>query len=168
MMIRELAPFARLMRLSPALLPAAGASPRRGFSLVEVMAAAAIFGVGLAAIFSAFSGGATHFEHQRHTTHGIHLTEAKLEEILLWSSADPQLLAGTVFGPAWFDSKGFASSPGCPTAVAGVPVADPKCRYRVTWLSAAAAINNVRVVTVTTAWQERGQLRTVSFSTQRN
>ena len=140
------------------------------FSLIEVLSAAAIFGVGLAAIFSAFGSASAQFEHQRHMTHGIHLTEAKLEEILLWGNADGELTAGTTFGPNWFDSSGFAAAAGsgCPTAVTGLPAIDAKCRYRVTWSSTPGRISNVRVVTVTTAWQERGQLRTTSFSTQRN
>ena len=134
------------------------------------MAAGAIFGVGLAAIFSAFGSGAIQFEHQRHMNHGIHLTEAKLEEILLWSSADAELTPNKTFGPGWFDSNGFASvdASACPTAVDGLPPLDPNCRYRVTWSSAPGGISSVRVVTVTTAWLERGRLRSASFSTQRN
>lgn len=134
------------------------------------MAAGSLFAVGIAAIFSAFSSGAALLEHQRHTTHGIHLTEAKLEEILLWPYSDRQLEAGKTFGPVWFDSDGFASSKtaGCPTTVDGTLSANAACRYRVTWSSAPGNVDAVRVVTVTTAWQERQQLRNISFSTQRN
>jgi prepilin-type N-terminal cleavage/methylation domain-containing protein len=143
---------------------------RHGFSLIEVMAAAAIFGVGLAATFSAFSGGANLFEHQRHTTHGIHLTEGKLEELLIRASTDAELQSGTTFGPEWFDGRGFPATAGagCPTGTAGVPPGSPACRYRVTWSAAPGGINNVRVVTVQTSWNERGSERSVSFSTQRN
>lgn len=143
---------------------------RRGFSLIEVLAAGSLFAVGIAAIFSAFSNGAAQLEHQRHASHGIHLTEATLEAILLWPSGDRQLVAGKVFGPLWFDSSGFASSKaaGCPTTSVGLPAADPACRYRVTWSSEPGVVGDVRVVTVTTEWQERGALRSVSFSTQRN
>jgi prepilin-type N-terminal cleavage/methylation domain-containing protein len=140
----------------------------RGFSLVEVLAAVAIFGVGLAAIFTAFGNSAQQLEHQRHTTHSIHLTEAKLEEILLWSNSDADLVVGGSYGPTWFTAEGIVS-PGATCAdTAGLPPTTPDCRYRVTWTVTAGGIDGVRVVTVTTAWNERGVLRTTSFSTQRN
>lgn len=139
----------------------------RGFSLIEVMAAVAIFGVGLAAIFTAFGSSSQQLEHQRHMTQSIHLTEAKLEEILLWSSGDAQLAVGGPYGPVWFDADGRASA-GCPAGTSGLPTNTPACRYRVTWTVEAAGIDKVRLVTVTTAWNERGALRSTSFSTQRN
>ena len=145
-------------------------APRRaaGFSLVEVMAASAIFAVGLAAIFSAFSTSTHQFEHQRHTTYGIHLTEAKMEELLLRVSSDPQLQAGTTFGPDWFDVRGFPSTTPCPGAVSGLPPLSTSCRYRVTWSSTAGLVPQVRVTSVTTTWNEREVEKNVSFSTQRN
>lgn len=139
----------------------------RGFSLIEVMAAVAIFGVGLAAIFTAFGSSSLQLEHQRHMTHSIHLTEARLEEILLWANSDPQLAVGGPYGPVWFNADGRASS-GCPGATTGLPANTVDCRYRVTWTVAPAGIDKVRLVTVTTAWNERGALRSTSFSTQRN
>lgn len=139
----------------------------RGFSLIEVLAAVAIFGVGLAAIFTAFGSSSQQLEHQRHMTHSIHLTEAKLEEMLLWSSSDPQLAIGGPYGPSWFDSNGRASTT-CPASTTGLPANTSDCRYRVTWTVAEGEIDKVRVVTVTTEWNERGALRSTSFSTQRN
>lgn len=143
---------------------------KRAFSLVEVMAASAIFATGLAAIFSAFATSAAQFEHQRHTTYGIHLSEGKMEELLLRPSSDSELLAGTVFGPQWFDSRGFPVASGCPAATSGLPTATATCRYRVTWSSAPGQVTDppVRVTSVTTTWNERGQEKSVSFSTQRN
>jgi prepilin-type N-terminal cleavage/methylation domain-containing protein len=146
-------------------------SRSRGFSLIEVMAAAAIFAAGLAAIFTTFATASGLFEHQRHTTHGIHLAEAKMEELLLRVSSDSELVAGPTFGPQWFDSRGFAAGPGCPTATSGVPAETAACRYRVTWSSAplpGLTAASVRVTTVTTAWGERGQEKSVTFSTMRN
>jgi prepilin-type N-terminal cleavage/methylation domain-containing protein len=142
---------------------------KRGFSLIEVMAAAAILGVGLAATFSAFSGGTSLFEHQRHTTVGIHLSEGKLEELLIRASSDVELQPGTVFGPEWFDRSGIASGVAtCPASTAGTPPTSADCRYRVTWESVPGGVPKVRVLTVTTTWAERGEPKSISFSTQRN
>jgi len=141
----------------------------KGFSLVEVMAAAAILAVGLAATFTAWNNGMALFEHQRHTTHGIHLSEAKLEELLMRVSSDPELQVGTVFGPEWFTAEGLASTGiGCPATTAGMPPGTPACRYRVTWESVPGGVAKVRVVSVTTTWNERGVERRVTLSTQRN
>ncbi len=143
-------------------------SVTRAFSLIEVMAASAIFAAGLAAIFTAFGTSTTLFEHQRHMTHGIHLTEGKLEELLLRVSSDSELAAGAVFGPEWFDARAFPAPAGCPNATAGDPPATAGCRYRVTWSSSPSGVRGVRVTTVTTSWRERGGTRSTSFSTQRN
>jgi prepilin-type N-terminal cleavage/methylation domain-containing protein len=139
----------------------------QGFSLIEVLAAGAILGVGLAATFTAYGTSTQLFEHQRHTTHGIHLTEGKLEELLLRTSSDPELQVGPTFGPEWFTSEGFASSGPCPAAVA-LPPLTPECRYRVTWTTTPGGVPRVRIVTVTVAWNERGVERSLTLATQRN
>ena len=136
--------------------------------MIEVMAASAIFAVGLSAIFTAFSTSSQQFEHQRHTTQGIHLTEAKMEELLLRASSDGELQANVVFGPEWYTSQGFPAASGCPSTPTGLPPESIDCRYRVTWTSVPCGISQVRVTTVTTTWNERGGERSVSFSTQRN
>lgn len=137
--------------------------------MIEVMAASAIFAAGLAAIFTAFTTSTQQFEHQRHTTHGIHLTEGKMEELLLRVSSDVELSGGTEFGPDWYTDKGFPAASGCPTTTSGTPPEDQACRYRVTWSSTGVPnLKGVRVTTVTTSWSERGVLKSVSFSTQRN
>jgi len=143
---------------------------RPGFSLIEVMAASALFAAGLAAIFSAFATASSLFQHQRHTTYGIHLAEAKLEELLLRASSDTELVTGTVFGPQWFDSRGFPAAAGCPAAVAGLPPMTAACRYRVTWSSAPVPDLRVsiRKTTATTSWNEDGVEKSASFTTQRN
>ncbi len=141
---------------------------RRGFSLIEVMIASAIFGVGLAAVFSSFSTAAVQFEHQRHTTYALHLAEARLEELLLRLPSDSELKLGTTFGPVWYDQRGFPSSSSCPTSTTGLPPASPECRYRVTWVSRAGGIAAIREVTVTAAWNEREAERSLALLTQRN
>jgi prepilin-type N-terminal cleavage/methylation domain-containing protein len=140
----------------------------RAFSLVEVMAASAIFAVGLAAIFSAFGTSAQQFEHQRHTTYALHLAEAKMEELLLRVSSDPELAAGTTFGPNWFDMRGFPSTTACPSATTGLPALSSSCRYRVTWSSVPAQVPQVRITTVVATWNERESEKSVQFATQRN
>jgi len=132
------------------------------------MMAGAIFAVGLAGIFSAFGTAGSQFEHQRHTTQGIHLAEAKMEELLLATSTDGLLIAGVVQGPVWFDVQGFASTAGCPGATGGVPESSQNCRYRITWESAPSLVSGVRILTVTAAWAEKGQTKSLAFSTQRN
>ena len=132
------------------------------------MAASAIFAVGLGAIFTAFGTSAQQFEHQRHTTYGIHLAEGKMEELLLRVSSDPELQAGATFGPNWFDSRGFPSTTPCSAATSGLPALSIGCRYRVTWASVPALVPRVRVTTVTTSWNEREIEKRVAFSTQRN
>jgi prepilin-type N-terminal cleavage/methylation domain-containing protein len=142
---------------------------KRAFTLLEVMAAGAILGIGLAASLSAYGSGMALFEHQRHTTHGLHLAEGKLEELLLRPSSDLELQVGTVFGPEWFTSEGFASNGiGCGATTTGPPPIDERCRYRVTWQATAGRVPRVRVVTVTAAWNDRGMERTMTLSTQRN
>lgn len=140
---------------------------KRGFSVIEVMMAAAIFGIGLAGIFTAFNTAGMQFEHQRHTTQGIHLAEAKMEELLLAASTDGALLPGLIHGPAWYDPRGFASG-SCDASTTGVPASTATCRYRVTWEARPSPVPGVRILTVTTDWAERGQRRSVSFNTQRN
>jgi prepilin-type N-terminal cleavage/methylation domain-containing protein len=140
---------------------------RRAFSLVEVMVACAVFGAGLAAVFTVFNTASSLFEHQRHTTYAIHLSEAWIEELLMRPSADTELTPGPLHGPAWYDRNGFAN-PACPDIVVGPPVSTPTCRYRVTWRTAPSVVPGVRHLTVTTHWLERGRLLSTIFTTQRN
>jgi len=91
-----------------------------------------------------------------------------MEELLLRVSSDPELQAGTTFGPNWFDTRGFPSTTPCPAGVTGLPVLSTACRYRVTWSSAPALVPQVRITTVTASWNERELEKRVQFSTQRN
>jgi prepilin-type N-terminal cleavage/methylation domain-containing protein len=128
----------------------------RGFSLIEVMMAGAIFAIGLTAIYSAFRTAANQFEHQRHTTYAVHITEAVMEELLVRTSSDTDLTAGSAHGPRHYDRKGFVSA----TA----------STYKTTWeVKTNTPIPNVRQLTVTTSWTEKaaGQ-RSITFSTNRN
>jgi hypothetical protein len=124
----------------------------------------------LSFIFAAFSTATALYEHQRHMTFAIHLTEAKMEELLLRPSSDSELVAGNVFGPGWFDARGFPAAAGCPAGTSGTPALSASCRYRVTWTSTPVSglKVSIRTTTVTTAWNERGALKVTSFSTQRN
>lgn len=140
----------------------------RAFSLIEVMAAVAIFGVGLAAVFSCMNVVSQQFEHQRHTTFALHLAEARMEELLLRLANDAELVAGSDQGPVWFDQRGFVTPAGCPSSTTGTPPETTACRYRVTWRTAAAGIARMRSLAVTVAWNERGSLRSVGLTTQRN
>ena len=141
---------------------------RRAFSLVEVMAAVAIFGVGLAAVFSCLGVVTQQFEHQRHTTFALHLAEARLEELLVRVASDSEIAVGATFGPSWFDLRGFPVGAGCSTATSGLPPQSDSCRYRVTWQAAPGGIAAMRNLTVTVTWNERGASRDLSLTTQRN
>lgn len=141
---------------------------RRAFSLIEVLSAAAIFGLGLSATFTAYNTGGQLFEHQRHTTHALHLTEGKVEELLMRVSSDGELQAGPTFGPDWFTREGFAAPAACPPETSGLPDLSDDCRYRVTWSATAGNVPRVRIITVVTTWNERGAQKSLTLSTQRN
>lgn len=130
---------------------------RRGsaaFSLIEVMVAGSIFIIGLAAMFSAFRTASNQFEHQRHVTYGLHVTEATLEELLVRQLGDPLLNGG---GPVLYDARGFLTT---------VPA---QGRYSVSWTSQPnVPLVGLRTISVTTSWAEAGITRSVTLSTQRN
>ena len=124
----------------------------RGFTLIEVMMAAAIFAAGLAAVFSAFSTAALQFEHQRNTTQAIHVAEAVLEELLLRAPTDPDIAQG-VTRSSGYDNNGTPATSGF---------------FTVSWVVTAGPLAGVRHIAVTSTWAERGVAQHLSFSTDRN
>ena len=127
--------------------------PRRGFTLIEVMAAATIF----LAIFVALVSGYVHIEHlnahQRHTTHGIHIGQGMMEELLLLKRDNANLNPGSAFTRV-VNKEGAIAAGGL---------------YTVTWETTPNnPISGVNRVDVSVGWTEIQGPRSVTLFTYRN
>jgi prepilin-type N-terminal cleavage/methylation domain-containing protein len=72
-------------------------SPRgasHGFTLVEVLVAGTIFLVSLAGVLTGMNYASRQFEHQRHMSTALAVSETTMEEILMLSQNDPELAPG--------------------------------------------------------------------------
>ena len=67
-----------------------------GFSLIEVMIAAAILAVGATAILSSYATIMALVEHQRRVADAINVTQAKMEELLAVEGSSDLLFEGRV------------------------------------------------------------------------
>jgi|GEM_PF-2183918 len=61
----------------------------RAFSLIEVLVAVALFGVGIASIFQSFSTATRIARHERLTASALHACEQVMEDMLLRRIDDP-------------------------------------------------------------------------------
>jgi prepilin-type N-terminal cleavage/methylation domain-containing protein len=125
----------------------------RAFSLIEVMIASAMLGVGLAALMTAY-GQATSLEsHQERVTAALHLAEGHLENLLLRYPDSPDLSAST------HPTLGFTAD-GTPTASAPF--------FNLTWTVSPGPIPRTRRIDVTVTWTEPRGPQTLSLSTHRS
>ena len=127
----------------------------RGFSMIEVIIAAALLAVGVAGILSAYST-ATHLDnHQHRVSSALHVAEAVVEELLLLQQTDADLTAGS-HGPRGFDVDG--------NRVAGTGF------YSVTWAVSAGPHPRARRLEVKVTWTDQlgTTPRTLSLVTHRS
>lgn len=126
--------------------------PQRGFSLIEVIISAAMLGIGLAAVMTAYGNASNLGAHQARVTTAMHLAEAELErDLLLYPDADE--LKAVAHPPQHFD-------------VDGVPTAGASF-YALTRAVAAGPIPKTRRITVTVSWSEPTGAQTLTLSTHR-
>jgi prepilin-type N-terminal cleavage/methylation domain-containing protein len=123
----------------------------KGFTIVEVLVASALFLVGMTAIIGTYSYVAAELMHQKRMTTAISLTEARIEDLLLRLSSDPALNGGTT---ATFNQDGLPAT--------------SDVVFTTNWTTMPTQINGIREIKVTTTWKERGQDKSMSFSTRRN
>lgn len=69
---------------------------RRAFSLIEVLVAVALFGVGIASIFQSFSTAGRIARHERLTSSALHACEQVMEDMLL-RRIDDNAFDGTLY-----------------------------------------------------------------------
>lgn len=125
----------------------------KAFSLIEVMIASALLGIGLAAMMTAF-GQATALEsHQERVTAALHLAEGQLENLLLRYPDSPDLDVAT------HPPLGFTAD-GTPTTTAPY--------FNLEWTVSAGPIPRTRRVQVTVTWTEPRGAQTLSLATHRS
>lgn len=131
----------------------------RGFSLIEVVIASALLGIGVAALLTGYRSAASLEAHQERVSTALHVAEGVVEALLLRYRDDPDLAISTTPHPATplkFD-------------VAGTPVATAGF-YAATWRASAGPIPGSRKVDVVVTWQESALAGTQSLAltTHRN
>lgn len=112
---------------------------KRAFSLIEVMIASAMLGIGLAAVMSAYGSAASLESHQERVTSALHLAESRMEDLLLLYPDASELTAAT-HGPLGFTRDG---APAATTPF-----------FQVGWTVSAGPIPRSRRLEVTVTWAE--------------
>jgi prepilin-type N-terminal cleavage/methylation domain-containing protein len=117
----------------------------RGFSLLEVMIATTLLGVGVAATLASVDAVRVVAQRSRHMTQAVHVAESVAESMLALEQADDDLDAGAhINPPRRFDAVGQEVDPGDTTR--GI--------YIVTWdVFANTPIEGLRRVTITVDWE---------------
>lgn len=126
----------------------------RGFTLIEVMVSAGLMGVGFAGVVGAVSSATVQMEHQRHVTQAVHAAESMMEDLLTRRRNDPDLAVGShPNGPDFND-------------VAERRVVGP---YQTSWniVAESGALDQLKRIELTVAWDERGERKNISFQTLR-
>ena len=132
-----------------------GRKTLRGFSLLEVVAAATVMMVAFAGPMGALAAGRAVQEHQRRMTVALQIAEMQVESGLLIYPGAPDLAAGTHNGdPYRFDASGN------PVTAGG----DFLSTYTIS--PAPAGVQGFNV-SVTVAWTEGGSARNYTLWTRR-
>lgn len=129
----------------------------RAFSLLEVMVSGAMLIAGPTGIVSAMSTAAGLQAHQRKVSHGIHIAESVLEELLIRPVADAELDFGThPSTPLQYDDDGDRLITGTGA-------------YQVQWTVSPPppAVDAMRTVTTRVTWTEGTTPKSFSLSTIR-
>ncbi len=125
----------------------------KAFSLIEVIVASSLLGIGLAAVMTAY-GSVTALEaHQERVSAAMHLAEGHLEALLL-RYPDDEDLGANGHGPEHFTIDGSA------TAAPGF--------FVLTWNVDAGPIARTRRITVDVSWTELRGTQKISLATHRS
>lgn len=122
------------------------------FSLIEVLVAVALFGVGIASLLQSFHVATRTAAHERRTTAALHAAEQVLEEMLLRPSNDSLFDVTSLF---CFDRVAVA-----------VDCADDRVAFEVEVARSDTGIPGFFEVAVTSRWAD-GQPRQLTLKTRR-
>jgi prepilin-type N-terminal cleavage/methylation domain-containing protein len=131
----------------------------RGFSLIEVLIAAALLGAGVAAVISGYRSAVNVEAHQERVTTALHVAESTIEMLLLRYRDDNELQVKSTPYPA---TPLRFNAQGAPVADGGV--------FGVTWLISAGPMRGSRRLDVTVSWLDAGFMgtQTLTLTTYRN
>jgi prepilin-type N-terminal cleavage/methylation domain-containing protein len=131
----------------------------RGFSLIEVVIASALLGIGVAAVVTGYRSAASLEAHQERVSTALHVAEGVVESLLLRYRDDPDIAVSTTSHPSTpltFDAAGT------PVATGGL--------YAATWRASAGPVAGSRKLDVVVTWQEPGFTgrQSLALTTHRN
>lgn len=132
-----------------------GRSPSRAFSLIETLISAALFFVGLTAIFTTYNTAASLLLHHRHVSRAVVIAEGTLEELIHRYPGDPAIEVGVDAPERRFDRDGRL------VAAGGMYVA----KYEV---DTFAALPGIREIAVEVRWLEAGETKRLRLRTWRS
>lgn len=130
-------------------------SPRRGFSLLEVMVAGALFLTSLSGVITAIGALNDVEAHQRRMSIATTLGEQTMEELLLRWGGHPDIDVGTTTS-RFFDSKGTLAATAQPLGY--------EARWSVTRVD---KIQNLKEVRLRVIWTENSGTKDISYFTYR-
>lgn len=122
----------------------------RGFSIIEVMIAAAVFAIGAAGSLSVLAMAQRQYRHQNQLTQAIHLAEMQMEQTVLLYRDD--VVSG---GPRCFTAQGHQMSCG-------------SHEYAASWfVTSGVPIQGMKQIRVVVSWHEMAATKQVSLLTYR-